>query len=108
MGVTGRTGHRRRNVLLIAGGVLAGVAVFVLLYFEPQDLFIDKTVNESLPFAIATASAPTTAAAPHAQAVLLASGGFRSGEHHTTGTAQLLRLPDGTRLLRLVRLRTSN
>jgi hypothetical protein len=108
--------RRHRPAAAITSAVLLALVAFVLVYFQPQKLFIDDEVNETLPFAVATASAggesttPTAAPAstPAAAAVLLASGPFRSGEHRTTGDAQLLELPDGGRLLRLVSLRTSN
>jgi hypothetical protein len=40
--------------------------------------------------------------------VVLARGQLHSGEHHTEGTATIYRLADGSRLLRLADLRTSN
>jgi hypothetical protein len=67
--------------------------------FQPWKLWIDSTVDETPPPAIA-AAAPQTA--------VLARGTFVSHEHDTTGTAQILRLPDGTRVLRIEDLETSN
>src|SRR4051812_20685530 len=111
--------HRSRRLLRrhpwwAAGTALglAGLAAFVLLYFAPQDLFLQTSVDEPLPVATsATGSAtgsvsgPTagpaghsTVAAPTARPAALAvlgSGRFRSGEHDTSGTAKVLRLPDG-------------
>ena len=83
--------HHSRLVLAV-GVVFAAFIAFVLVWFQPQKLVIDDTVNE---------------AAPLTQ-VVLAQGAFRSGEHHTEGTARLLRLPDGRQSLRLADLRTSN
>jgi hypothetical protein len=91
-------GVRRHPVLVIAGLTAAAAAAFVLWWFQPQKLFLDKTVDEALPAAVDVATAP----------VVLATGTLRSGEHHTEGSVRLLRLDDGRRLLRLENLRTSN
>ena len=39
---------------------------------------------------------------------MLSSGSFISHEHPTTGTVQILQLPDGSRVLRIENLNTSN
>jgi hypothetical protein len=108
----------RRHLRLVAAGVVAvlGLIVFVLVYFEPQDLILNKRVNEDLPFTVRSASPADGAASasvpPSAhgttEADLIASGVFRSGGHETSGVAQLLRLPDGSNLVRLAPFRTSN
>jgi len=93
---------------------LAGFIVFVLLYFAPQDLFLQTSVNEPLPVpttgatAAATAGGAASGTPARASVVVLGRGRFRSGEHDTTGTAKLLRLADGRRFVRLERLSTSN
>jgi hypothetical protein len=94
-------GVRRHPVLVIAGLTAAAAAAFVLWWFQPQKLFLDKTVDEALPAAVG-------AAAGSAAPVVVAAGPLRSGEHHTEGTARLLRLSDGAQVLRLEDLRTSN
>jgi hypothetical protein len=106
---------------VVVTGCVAFVA-FVLVYFAPQDLFIDTSVDE--PF-------PSTSAGPHAAAgrtpsassprpgrptgrpeqrgpSVLARGAFRSGEHDTTGAALLIALSDGSVYVRLENLDTSN
>ena len=40
--------------------------------------------------------------------VVLARGAFISHEHHSTGTVSVLGLPDGSQVLRMEDLRTSN
>jgi hypothetical protein len=91
--------HRK---LLAAGGALAiGVIVFVLAWFQPQKLLIEKTVNEAAPL---VSSNPTASASTKE----IAAGSFRSLEHHTTGTARLLHLGDGSVIVRLEDLDTSN
>ena len=49
----------RRHRLLTggAGALVTGLIVFVLLWFQPQKLFIEKTVNESEPMATVSATA---------------------------------------------------
>ena len=105
-----------------AAAGFAGVIGFVLVYFAPQDLFLQTSVNEPLPVATAPAgsaasgsAAPAAPAAPAASTgaaapplAVLARGHFRSGEHDTSGRALLLRLADGRRFVRLERFSTSN
>ena len=91
-----------------------GLVIFVLLWFQPQKLFLSKTVNEPLPGVIQTGSAgpadrsATAGGSPPPGPQVLRSGRFRSLEHATTGTAIVARLPDGRLFLRLERLSTSN
>ena len=98
----GRFIARHRLLVGTVGTVAVGLAVFVLLWFQPQKLFIEKTVNETEPMATVTATA-----SPHAT-VEIAHGSFRSLEHRTTGRARLLRLADGSVVLRFEGLDTSN
>jgi hypothetical protein len=83
--------HWRLAAAIVAVG-LAITAGFVLVYFQPQDLFINHTVDQARP----------------ARAVVVRQGSFHSGEHATTGLAQLLGFPDGLTTLRLAPFRTSN
>jgi electron transfer DM13 len=80
-----------------------GIAVFAVFWFEPQKIFIENTVNEAAPSASAT---PTGSSSPSVST--LASGRFRSLEHRTTGSARVLRLSNGSNLLRIEDLDTSN
>ena len=77
------------RIVLATLAVLIGLAVAAL---EPWNLWIDRTMDESTPTGV----------------VVVASGELISHEHPTTGTVQLLALPDGSRVLRLENLRTSN
>ena len=91
---------RTRNALIglaivvVAGGWYA---------FRPERLFVNKTVNESL--GSVTASA---AAAADAAPTTLATGMFHSNAHETKGTASVLDLGGGRRVLRLTDFATSN
>jgi hypothetical protein len=91
---------RHRLLTGSAGALITGLIVFVLLWFQPQKLFIEKTVNEAEPMA--------TVSATQSPPVELASGSFRSLEHRTTGRARLLRLGGGEVVLRFEGLDTSN
>src|SRR6476620_9349768 len=93
---------RKRNAIV----GLAIVAVVGGWYaFRPERLFVNKTVNESLSAATATSgSAPAAAAAP----ATLAMGSFHSNAHDTRGTATVIDLGGGHRVLRLTNFATSN
>ncbi|GJF03851.1 DM13 domain-containing protein [Pseudonocardia sp. D17] len=89
--------HPAVRVVLVVGAVLVVVALFV---FEPWKLFVDRTVDEAGP----AATAATAAAAP----VVLARGELISHEHASSGSVVVLGLSDGSRILRLQDLRTSD
>lgn len=72
--------------------MIAALIVFVLVWFEPQALFIDEKVDEA-----ADSSART-----------LLAGSFVSQEHSTSGRASVVELPGGGRSLRFEDLDTSN
>lgn len=99
-----------RPVTWILATVLAIAALVGLAVFQPWKLWIDETVHEALPsvtVAPAGAGGGTDAAAP-AGPVVLAHGTFISHEHETTGTVRVVRQPDGSLVLRLDDLNTSN
>jgi hypothetical protein len=92
---------RKRNaliglaIIIVAGGWYA---------FRPERLFVNKTVNESLGVAATTPAA--TDAAP--AMITLATGSFHSNAHETRGTATVINLGQGRRVLRLTNFATSN
>jgi hypothetical protein len=89
---------KRRTVLLAASLPVVAVGWYL---FRPELIFVDETVNESLPVAAAvtgTGTAPMT----------LASGSFHGVAHETRGTASIVELPGGRRVLRLTSFETSN
>jgi hypothetical protein len=101
----------QRRTALIAAAVVFGAAGWYA--FRPERLFIDKTVNESLAAEVAApANAPaagaTMAAAPAAEPTALARGTFHSNAHETNGTATVLDVGNGRRVLRLTSFATSN
>jgi hypothetical protein len=104
---------RRRRLIGAAAFIGVGLIIFVLVWFQPQKLLLNKTVNESVPGVIQTAPAGETSRNATADASppglqVLHSGSFRSLEHPTMGTAIVLRRPAGRLILRLEHLSTSN
>jgi cytoskeletal protein RodZ len=99
-------------VLVVAVG---GVG-FGLYWFQPWKLWQDETVQEALP-EVTQASAPpalppsdetSAAPSPATGPQTLASGELISHEHATSGTVKLVRLADGSHVVRLENLDTSN
>jgi Electron transfer DM13 len=76
--------------------VLAGAGLWYA--FRPERLFVNATVNESL----------GDVARDPASVASLASGAFHSVSHDTKGTATVLSLANGARVLRLSGFETSN
>jgi hypothetical protein len=110
--------RRPRRWPWIAAAAVVGVVVFVLYWFQPQKLFIDDSVDEAIPTTTAdttvllqssnaAAPAPPGTAAPTAP-VELARGEFVSLDHGTSGTARVVELADGSRIVRLEGVDTSN
>jgi hypothetical protein len=91
-----------RAVLIAVAMPGMGFVIFVGVWFQPQRIFLESTVNEAAPSATATAASASPTVAE------VASGRFRSLEHRTTGSAHVLRLPNGSHVLRLENLDTSN
>ena len=103
----------RRSLLIgiIAGVALVGLAVGALI-FKPWLLFIHVSVDEALPVvqpSPATSGEPSATATPEAAGpVQLSVGQLISHEHETSGTVRIIENPDGTRVLTLENLSTSN
>jgi hypothetical protein len=95
----------RRRAVRVAAVVGAVLFVAAALVFEPWNLVIDNRVDESVP----TVSAAAPAAPPVVtEPTVLARGTLISHEHESSGSVALLRLADGSRVLRLENLQTSN
>jgi hypothetical protein len=96
--------RRRWKWTLVAAVVAA--ALLGALVFEPWKLVVDERVQEAPPGPAPglTARSEPVAAGP----VVVARGTFISHEHDSSGLVAVLRLPDGSRVLRLEDLRTSN
>jgi electron transfer DM13 len=103
--------HRVRVAVALAAAAGVALTAFVLVWFQPQKLFIDDRVDEALPAAPANPppgdGAPT---APQREPMLrtLALAPFHSHEHATEGRARVIDVPGDRRYVRFERFRTSN
>ena len=115
--------------------MLVPLALFVAAgsYFQPWKLFTDKRVEEAFPKLAKTTATPKDAAPDKADGKIaekeepvlssedatepadvtdspkvLAEGKFITHEHATTGSVKILQYSDGSRILRIENLRTSN
>ncbi len=106
--------------VLALGAVALGVALYL---FQPWRLFTTVEVNEALPAAAASPGpeatgqgepaepgdpARATETAQDQKPKVLATGTFVSHEHETEGRARVLELSDGSRVLRIEDLNTSD
>ncbi|WP_405764914.1 DM13 domain-containing protein [Streptomyces sp. NBC_00080] len=114
-------------VIAVLVAAVGGVG-FGLYWFQPWKLWQDQTVQEALPGGTETSAPPAAApsgetsappaaapsgepSAPSSPATgpqTLASGELISHEHATSGTVKLVRLADGSFVVRLENLDTSN
>ncbi len=112
---------RVRKVLtgrLAVGALVMAIAAagFGLYWFQPWKLWQDETVDEALPGVVETSeppaaapsAKPSEAPSPPARPQALASGELISHEHATSGSVKLVRLADGSHIVRLENLDTSN
>lgn len=90
---------KKRTLILLLG---AAALVALWAAFRPERLFINHRVNETSPSASPSASASSEAPTP------LVAGQFHSVLHEGQGTATILQLPDGKKVLRLTNFKTSN
>lgn len=98
---------RRPVIWVLAAVAVAGLVVGLLL-FEPWRLLTSSRVDEALPAQQAPAVPGARAQQPQEQPAVVAEGRFVSKEHETSGVARVLRLPDGSRVLRLADFATSD
>lgn len=109
------TPRRRRLRVLFALLTVVAVSAGAILWFEPQKLFLDETVDEAAPAAAPSRQQTETTTGPvgpvvtaPAAPVVLSTGAFTAVEHDGTGTAVLIRNPDGSALVRFEELDVSN
>lgn len=110
---------RRPVTWAVLSVLLAGLIVGLVL-FEPWRAFTRSHVDEAVPVAAGPqveqpaeqpAEAPRNATPEPKQPPepeVLSEGAFVDGEHATAGTARVLRLADGSRVLRLENFSTSD
>ncbi|MEU2156924.1 DM13 domain-containing protein [Streptomyces sp. NPDC019396] len=105
-----RTSVLKKPVVRVVLAVVAVALAIGVYWFEPWKLFVDQTVREELPQAAVPTAPVDGSGAPSAPAgpEVLATGTFISHEHDTEGKVEVIRLSDGSRVLRLEGLNTSN
>jgi len=102
---------RKKWIIAIVAGVAAVGLIVGAVLFQPWLLFVNVEVDEALPVVETTTPTPepTESATPEpAVPVQLSAGELISHEHDTTGTVRIIENPDGTRVLTLENLATSN
>ena len=125
-----------KKTLVVISMVSVPFVVSAGIYFQPWKLFTDTRVEEALPQLMETTVAPKEAtpdktdktdetgdkrdeplssgesAADSTEVVesseVLAEGEFITHEHATTGSVKILKYSDGSRILRIEKLKTSN
>lgn len=110
-----RSAWARPWVVAVLAVAVVGVG-FGMYWFQPWKLWQDETVQEALPGTAAAPKAPvgppssgaSSASAAPAGLVTVAGGELISHEHATSGTVKLVRLADGSHVVRLENLDTSN
>lgn len=115
----------RTPIVWVVVAVLAAGSAAGLAWFQPWKLVTDTEVREALTPVGTAAPAPSGAPSPGgppsgavpaggspsataAGPVLVRQGAFVTQEHATSGSARIVRLPDGAYRLELVGLDTSN
>jgi len=98
---------RKRVLAVLAAGLLVAVAAG-LYWFQPWKLWVDETVQESLPLPQTSAQTTESAVPAPKKPTLVATGELISHEHETSGGVRILRAEDGSMVLRLENLDTSN
>jgi hypothetical protein len=113
----------RKLIGVVAGAAVVAVAAVALPLFQPWRLVTDTVVDEALPGAVPTVApslmttsskAPPTISGERSSSpaptrtTVLSKGTLITHEHDTSGTVSIVRLPDGSRILRLEDLDTSD
>ena len=98
-----RTSFSRKTIIVIS--LVSGLLLFSAgSYFQPWKLFTDTRVEEALPQLREQEATEENLQSP----MVLAEGSFISHEHSTTGSVKILQYSDGSRILRIENLETSN
>ncbi|RSN20121.1 electron transporter [Streptomyces sp. WAC 05977] len=99
---------RKRVLAVVAVGLVVAVAAG-LYWFQPWKLWVNETVQEAAPVvAQPTAQLSESATPVPKEPSVVATGTLISHEHTTSGDVRILRAADGSLVLRLENLDTSN
>jgi Electron transfer DM13 len=108
LGLARRLRRLRVGVGIVGGYAVTAAAVSAYLGISMfNDRVVDERVVVGTPVMRMEAPAPGMAEEPPSGPVELASARFRSHEHETRGTAAVVRLPDGRRMLTMRSFSTS-
>ncbi|WP_410654314.1 DM13 domain-containing protein [Amycolatopsis sp. lyj-112] len=111
---------KRKRVLTVLAAGLVVVVAASLYWFQPWKLWVNETVQEASPVAQTSAESttepstevstgvPKNASPAPKEPVVVATGELISHEHATSGSVRILRAADGSLVLRLENLDTSN
>lgn len=106
------SGPRRRLLrhpaVLVAVAVLLVAAGAAAYWFQPWKVFTNTTVEEAFPTAASGLTPSPGTADDRQEPQVIKQGTLISQEHATSGTVKLLRLPDGTQVVRVEDLDTSD
>jgi hypothetical protein len=103
-----------KRTFVVVGAILVVSALAVgLVVFKPWLLFVDVRVDDALPTVTHASESPTpdpsaTTDPEPAGPIVLATGSFTSHEHETSGAVSIVAQPDGSRVLAIAGLDTSN
>jgi hypothetical protein len=97
---------RSSGIPILAGNLVAAIATGGYL---AATTLVDRTVNETVVTGVPASAMPAapTRDEPRPTNVEEARGRFVSGEHATSGTARVIRMPNGRRVLTLTNFETS-
>jgi len=105
----------------VLSALVASLGIAGVIYFEPWTLFTSSTIDEAIPESSSsiqvekeeskasdTQPAPINPEPEVAYPLTLTEGTFISHEHETAGQVKILELEDGSRVLRIEDLETSD
>ncbi|RSN65480.1 electron transporter [Amycolatopsis sp. WAC 04182] len=104
---------KRKRVLAVVAVGVAVAAAAGLYWFQPWKLWVNETVQEAVPVVAQPSAQPTAQTSGSAtpapkEPSVVATGALISHEHTTSGDVRILRAADGSLVLRLENLDTSN
>ena len=97
-----------RRAVIGTGTILVVLLAAGLAVFQPYKLFVNERADEPNPLASLGPRVSTSGGAIAPGPRALYSGALRSLEHASSGRVEVIALADGSRILRLEDLRTSN
>lgn len=101
MGIAAEAPRKRRTLFLVGGGLVVVAGLVVLVWFQPQRIFMNDTVSEGLPGSSDSGSVDSAAGGGGgADLTTTAQGDFAGLAHDVQGEAMVLETKDGELFLR--------